>query len=137
MIIEETSIVDVQPENIDEVKIGLAENVMESVFPLLDEIYAEKLKQKGLLEQELQEKEIELKKKKGELDRLLAKFKKKKKIKELFNWTSKLVDNGIIHEGKMRGQVIVLLKVAEDISEEKLDYNIINTKKLVEKRYRS
>ncbi|NIT99683.1 MAG: hypothetical protein GWN01_01670, partial [Nitrosopumilaceae archaeon] len=80
-------------------------------------------------------KEDELLKRKKELEGFMPKLIKKKKVKELLSWVAKLVQGGIIHEGKMRSQYVVLLKVADDFSDDKLDYHINNTKKLVTKRY--
>ena len=78
MDIQTTNIPDVIPENINESKIVLANKLINNVYPLLDEIYSNKIDQVKELEKELELKKSLVLEKKKCLESLSEQYKKKK-----------------------------------------------------------
>jgi phage shock protein A len=134
MNIVETSIPDVDLKNIDKSKLQLAEKIVEGVHPLLDDIYNDKVNQLEELKERYKNLRKRIHKAKGELEQLMNEHKRKKKVKKLVERISKLVSTGLVHEGTMRNLVVVLLKIVDNLSNEKLDHQLREITNMVSKR---
>ena len=72
---------------------------------------------------------------KMKLEKLMEKYNKHKKTMKLLNRISKLVSSGLLHDNSLKHETIILLKVADKLSEEKLDYHLSETMKMISKRF--
>jgi len=135
MKIVETQIPDVNIENIDSAKVNLADRVIKNVSPLFNEVYVDKSNELTRLKSELEGKRQEVKKKKTDLEELFGQYKKKEKVKKLLSRISKLVSSGLVFEGTLRKETVVLLKVLDDLSDERLDYHLQESMKIISQRF--
>jgi len=135
MKIVETSIPDVDLKNINKSKLHLAEKIVEGVHPLLDDIYREKANQLEELKERYKNLRKRIYKEKEELEQLMKEHKRKKKVKTLVERIAKLVSTGLVHEGAMRNQMVVLLKIVDNLSEEKLNHQLREITNMVSKRF--
>lgn len=134
MKIVETSIPDIHIKNIDKSKLHLAEKIVEGIHPLLDEVYREKAKQLEELKDGYKVLRQRIHKEKQKLEQLMVEHRRKKRIKSLVERISKLVSTGLVHEGAMRSQMVVLLKIVDKLSEEKLNRQLREITNMVSKR---
>ena len=135
MKIVETSIPDVDLKNINNSKLYLAEKIIESVHPLLDDTYRDKVNQLEELKERYKNLRKRIYKEKDELEQLMKEHKRRKKVKTLVERISKLVSSGLVHEGAMRNQMVVLLKIVENLPEEKLNHQLREITNMVSKRF--
>ena len=135
MIIEETSIPNVLPNNIDKSKIVLADNIIKNVYPLFGEIYGERQKNISLLKETINHKQVDILSAKDELEALMADYDRKKKIHKLLTRVKQLIDSGIIYEGNLKYEMTILLKVLNKLSTEKIEHHIKETMSILTKRF--
>ena len=135
MIIEETTIPNVVPENIDSAKTVLAENIIENVYPLFDEVYNTRVEEIDDLKKSLEKKKDLVHKHKVSLEQMMAEYKRKKKIAKLLDRIEKLITSGLVYDGTLKHETVVLLKIATKLSEEKLDYHLKDTLRTISKRF--
>lgn len=135
MIIEETTIPNVVPENIDSAKTVLAENIIENVYPLFDEVYNTRVEEIDDLKKSLEKKKDLVQKHKVSLEQMMAEYKRKKKIAKLLDRIEKLITSGLVYDGTLKHETVVLLKIATKLSEEKLDYHLKDTLRTISKRF--
>jgi len=135
MNIVETSIPDVTRENIDRTKLDLSERIVKNVYPLLSEIYHEELSRVKELEKELNRKSRLIRESKENIEGRIKFYSKKKKTKKLVDRISKLVSSGLVYDGVLKNEVVVLLKVIENLSDDKLDYHLKQTLRMISKRF--
>ena len=135
MIIEETSIPNVIPDNIDASKLVLADSIINNVYPLFNEVFNSRVEEIDGLKKKLTEKKAEVFNKKAELEKLLAQYKRHKKIAKLLDRLEKLVSSGLVYDGSIKHETVVLLKIAHKLSDEKLDYHLRETLQTISKRF--
>lgn len=134
MNIIETTIADINVENIDVTKVKLANKIIQNISPLFDEVYINNVDRINNLTIELQEKKKEVLKDKDELELLLKIYKRKQKVKKLLERVDKLVSSGLV-DGHSKNETIVLLKVIDRLPDDKLDYHLKNTMNIIQKRF--
>lgn len=134
MKIIETSIPNVDTSNIDESKTILADNIINNVYPLLDELRDTKEEELALLEQNLIKKKAKVQTEKQTLEKLLATLKRETKIKKLLERIDKLVSSGILTGSHSQSEMVVLLKVIDKLPNEKIDYHLQSTMTIISKR---
>jgi len=135
MKIVETDISDIVVENIDESKIVLAEKIMKNVYPLFDEIYNSQIEETKDLKDILKSKKSQVFESKEKLERLMQKYNKGKKVMKLLTRISKLISSGLVYDSSLKHETIILLKVADKLSEDKLNYHLSETMKTISKRF--
>ena len=57
-----------------------------------------------------------------------------KKKSKLLERVSKIISSGLFHQSGLRNEMIVLLKIMDNLSEEKLDQQLNQTLKIISKR---
>jgi ribosomal protein L14E/L6E/L27E len=134
MIITETNIPDEILENIDQSKIDLADKIINNVQPLLDEVFNEKVASARILAKKYSEKKKLVSEKKTSLEEMFKSYKIKQKVKKLLERIDKLVSSGLI-EGQSKHDMVVLLKVIDDLPDDKLNYHLKNTMNIITKRF--
>jgi len=135
MNIVETNIPDVDMYNISKSKVELANRIIQGIYPLFDEIYSEKVNDLDGLRQILSNKRLKIKDKKEEIETLYEVYKRKGKIKKLLNRISKLSKSGLMYDGSLKSETLMLLKVIESLNNEKLDFHLSETMKTIKKRF--
>lgn len=135
MNIVETNIPDVDVYNISKSKVELANGIIQGIYPLFDEIYSEKVNDLDSLRQMLSNKRLKIKDKKEEIETLYEVYKRKGKIKKLLNRISKLSKSGLMYDGSLKSETLMLLKVIESLNNEKLDFHLLETMKTIKKRF--
>ena len=135
MNIIETKIPDVTVESIDQSKLILADNIIKSVYPLFDEVYQGKIGTITPAKKRLKEKKLLVRDKRNKLEELMSQYNKEKKVSKLLSRIEKLVDSGLVYDGSLKSQTIVLLKVVDKLNNEKLDHHLSETLQIIRKRF--
>jgi len=130
-----SDIPNVVPEIIDQTKVDFANKIIAGVHPLFDEVFVHKKEQVEELKKELRTKKKKIREDKEQLEILFNEYKRKQKINKLLDRVSKLVSSGLVSLGGMRNETVVLLKVIEKLSDEKLDYHLAQTLSTISKRF--
>jgi hypothetical protein len=135
MIIEYTKIPDVTEENIDHSKIVLADSILSNVYPLFDDIYNGYLTSTKSLYSEYNQKKSEVQESKKKLESLMLELKRVKKVSKLLDRISKMINSGLVYDGNLKHETVILLKVVNKLSDDKLDVHLRNTLKTITKRF--
>jgi hypothetical protein len=135
MIITETNIPNVVSDNIDHSKTVLADNIISNVYPLFNEVYGTRVTEIETMREEFQRKKDMVKKHKIALEQMMTEYKKKKKISKLLDRIEKLITSGLVYDGTLKHETIILLKIVTKLSEDKLDYHLKDTLTTISKRF--
>lgn len=135
MIIEHTNIPDVTEQNIDSAKIILADNIISNIYPLFDEIYQDQIGTMKSISSQYTEKKSQVQKNKKELEGLMLKLERVKKEGKLLARIEKLINSGLANDGSLKHENIILLKIYNKLTDEKLDQHLRNTLKIITKRF--
>jgi len=135
MNIIETKIPDITPETIDKSKLVLANNIIQNVYPLFDEVYQGKIGSVSSIKKLLKEKKLLVAEKKLKLEELMSEYNKEKKVSKLLTRIEKLVDSGLVYDGSLKSQTIILLKVIDKLTDEKLDHHLSEIVQIIRKRF--
>lgn len=135
MNIIETQIPDITTSNINLAKVHLANKIIQNINPLFDDIQRDQkieFNEKATKFKELKESVVSNKK---EIETLFSHYKRKQKVKKLLERIDKLVSLGMINEGALKQETIILLKVIDKLPEEKLDFHLKDTMNTIKKRF--
>ncbi len=135
MNIIETTIPDVTKSNIDDSKIILANNIIENVYPLFDDVYTEKVSNFKKLRRLYKSQKSKLVENKNNLEIMMKQYDKKKKVSKLLSRLEKLVDSGLVYDGHLKNETVVLLKIIDKLSDDKLNHHLSETLKIIGKRF--
>ena len=135
MNIVETDIQDVTNTNIEESKELIADSIIENVYPLFDEFYTVKLTEKNKLKKQIFDVKNLLKNEKHNFDRLISKYKKSKKISQIPERIQALVSSGLLYDGQLKHETVILLKILDKLPEDKLDQQLNKTIQMLNKRF--
>ena len=135
MIIVETKHPDVTDSNIDTSKITLAENIIKNVYPLFDDVYTEKVSQVRKLTKLLDARKEKVVDNKNNLEIMMRQYERKKKVAKLLSRLEKLVDSGLVYDGHLKSETIVLLKIIDKLPDDKLEHHLSETLKIIGKRF--
>lgn len=135
MRILDTGVPDVDVKNIDESKLELSNKIIKMVYPLLDELYSDRQKKISNLKEELEKKTIRVTKEKNDLEQLVINHNKQQKINKLLERISRIISSGLANSGSYRHETIILLRVIDTLSNDKLNYHLSETIKTINKRF--
>ena len=135
MIIQETSIPNVIPETVESSKRVLAENIIQNVYPLFNEVYKSKVDGVDNLKKELDKKRDVVLLHKNELQEIMSTYKRKKKVAKLLDRIEKLITSGLIYDGALKHETKILLKIVNRLPDDKLDFHLRETLKTISKRF--
>jgi len=135
MKIQVTKIPDVTKDTVDHSKIVLADNIIKNVYPLFDEVYQGKLSHINKFKTRLSEKKTQVGEKKQKLEELMSEYNREKKISKLLSRIEKLVDSGLVYDGSIKNHTVVLLKVLNKLTDDKLDRHLSETLQIIRKRF--
>lgn len=136
MKISVTSIPDINHENINLSKVSLANKIIGNVRPLFDDVFIEKNVTIKNLEEELENKKNYVKESKNRLQKKLNLYNKNKKVNKLLDRIEKMINLGILYDGSMKNEMVVVLKILEKLDERKIDNYLAETLKEVNKRFK-
>jgi hypothetical protein len=66
---------------------------------------------------------------------MMKQYNQKKKVSKLLTRLEKLVDSGLVYDGHLKSETIVLLKIIDKLSDEKLNHHLSETLKIIGKRF--
>jgi hypothetical protein len=135
MNITYTKIPDVTKNNIDESKEILANNIIENVYPLFDDVNKGKEKEAIKYKDNLSKLRSVLKYEKDKLSGLIVRYSKAKKISKILDRVQAMVDSGLMNDGSLRHETTILLKILEKLPSEKLDEQLNKTMSILNKRF--
>ena len=135
MRIEETNIPDIDKNNIDESKVKLFNLLIKEIKPLLDENYMKKMENINSLKIQYKEKREKVINSKLSLEKLVSTYNIKKKTKKLLDKISELNSSSLIHDGLLKREITILLKVIDTLDSNKLDYHLYEITKIAKKRF--
>lgn len=135
MKIEETKIPDVTNENISDSKNILAESIIKNVYPLFDEVFNSKVDEVRKKEDTLNSKRMQVIEEKKELEESMKEYRKEQLISKLLDRLDKLISSGLVYDGKLRTETVVLLKIIDSLDEEKLKYHYKQALLIINKRF--
>lgn len=130
-----SDIYDITPKNIDEQKVVLADQILNSVGPLFEkEIQDQK---SGFSELREQKNLIGLKLKtiKEELQNHQSELNRETKRKKLLLRIQQLIDVGLTSDPSLRSEIIILLKVIDKMEDDLLDEHIERMIRTISKRF--
>ena len=126
---------DVTESNLDQSKVILADNIISNVYPLFDDVYTGKVSQVKKLKTLYEERKTKVIRNKKNLEAMMNQYEKKKKVSKLLTRLEKLVDSGLVYDGHLKNETIVLLKIIDKLSDEKLTHHLAETLKIIGKRF--
>jgi len=71
---------------------------------------------------------------KSNIDTEVSNRKKYQKVGYLLALLKKVIKSPLINNGSIKNETVILLKVLDNLPQEKIDYHILETKKLIKKR---
>ncbi len=135
MNIIETKIPDVTENNIEESKEILANNIIANVYPLFSDMHKGKEKEVLRYKDNLTKLQSVLKYEKESLDALLVRYSKAKKISKILDRIKMMVDSGLMNDGSLKHETVILLKILQRLPGEKLDEQLNKTMSILNKRF--
>lgn len=135
MNITETNIPDVTKRNISANKEHIADNIIKNVYPLFDEVYQAKMEQVVKLRNKIKTGKVKIRDEKETMQQLMVSYKKEKKVTKVLERIEKLVQAGLTHDGTMKHETVILLKIIDKLPEEKLNQQLSKTMQILSKRF--
>lgn len=125
-------------DNTEKLKKRIAEDVIFNSKLL----YGSKEKKLGetlkSLKKEINDTGNSLKKQQDEIQMLMSEQKRKIKIKTLLEKTKQLISSGLVERNSnLKKEIKIILKVVEELPEEKLDYHILDMMKVLNRSFGS
>ena len=134
MNITMTSIPDVS-QHLDSAKTDLGNLIVKGISPVLDEVYISKISETKTLKVKYKKLRSQVNDMKVKLKNQLQELENKKKVKKILDKVSRLISAGLGYDSKFRNEIIVLLKVIDNLPDEKLDFHLNDISTLINKRF--
>jgi len=134
MRIIETNINDIPNVSSDEVKVKLANEVIDYIQPIFNKDYNKKINEIKTLKKSLIDKKEKISKEKIELEGLLQILSRKDKERQLLNKMGKLIQTGLIQES-MKTEMSIMLKSFENMKEEKITSYLNETIRILSQKF--
>ena len=135
MIIIETNIPDITEENIDQAKMELSDNIIKNIFPLFDEIYNAKNDMVLELTDKISDNYRQLRENKKQIEETIKEYKRQQKVSKLLSRIDKLVSAGMVYDGNMKHETVILLKILPKLSENQINDHLDRLLKTIRKRF--
>ncbi len=135
MIITETNIPDVTYETLDQSKLSLANGIINNVYPLFDEVYTSKNERVGELKDQITSNNRKLKAEKQTIETTMTEYKRQKRVSKLLQRLEKLVSSGLVYDGALKHETVILLKILPKLSNAQIDDHLRKTLQVIKKRF--
>jgi len=132
MKISFSEIVDIVEETSDKTKVFFADNIVRVMTPILDEYYSEKIERVASVRQEIKDLKTRAQSKKEKMSEMLSQHKKLTKIAKLLSRIDKIISSGLTY-GSTKRELVIILKILDKLSEEKLDVQMNNMMAILSK----
>ena len=129
-----TSIPDVS-QYLDSAKTDLGNLIVKGISPVLDEVYISKISETKNVKIKYKKLRSQVNEMKHKMKSQLQELENKKKVKKILDKVSRLISAGLGYDSKFRNEIIVLLKVIDNLSDEKLDFHLNDISTLINKRF--
>ena len=131
----ETQILDLQTDNIDSEKVILANKIIDKVSPLLNTLFIQKSEELISLKEELKKSNDEIKKENLLLVERKKNLNRRLKVQKLLDRISSLVSEKLLYDSSLKRELIILLKVMDNLPDEKIDSYMAEMVKIISKRF--
>jgi hypothetical protein len=135
MKIIESDIYDINEKNIDEEKVGIANNILNLVGPLFESEIEEATADLSKVKKMKLELDEQLNEVKTNLESLQVEFTRETKRKKLLNRIRQLIEVNLTSDPSLKSEVIILLKVIDKLEDSLLDEHIERMIKTISKRF--
>lgn len=135
MKIYDTQILLIEKENIDKAKLHLADTIVKRVSPLFDDIYISKHTDIETKKEELKSLREQIVERKNELQTKIDEYNRRKKVKKLLDRIDKLVKSGLVYDGKLKHETVILLKIIDKLPEEKIEFHSKDIMSIISRRF--
>lgn len=135
MNIVELSISDITEKNIDEFKVNLANSIVSNMAPYINNEIIDKVKKLRSIQNGLSSKKESILEQKYEIEKLIKILDRKRKIQILLSRALRLTAIGSLDDDNVRSEITVMLKVIDDLPEDKLDFYISEMMRIVSRRF--
>jgi hypothetical protein len=132
MKVVKSEIVDVLEEEPDRTKVYFAENIVRIMAPILDEYYNEKIEKVSSVKQEMKDLKTRVQSEKEKISQMLSQHKKLTKTAKLLSRIDKIISSGLTY-GSTKRELVIILKILDKLSEEKLDIQMNNMMAILSK----
>lgn len=130
-----SKIPDVTKSNINESKQILAHSIINNVYPLFDEIQKAKDDNVNTLKYDVSKTRKALKNEKENLETLMSEYKRRKKVSKLLDRVQSLINAGLVYDSSIKHEMIILLKIVDKLTDDKLEMHLGKTMHLLSKRF--
>ena len=130
-----TNIPDVTKKNIDESKEILANNIIANVYPLFSDLNKGKEKEIERYKSSSSKLKSVLKHERDSIKDLLVRYSKAKKISKILDRVRMMIDSGLMNDGALSHETVILLKILNRLPSEKLDEQLNKTMMILNKRF--
>jgi uncharacterized protein YlbG (UPF0298 family) len=134
MEITKTNIPDIISK-IELSKVDLANSVIEQIYPLLDEAFSSRINLVENSEEIIQSKKSKLQINKLEIESLMDKLNRKKKIKKLLGKIKELISSGLVQDGRLRSETVNMMQIVDMLPEDQLDVHLNTIVSNIQKRF--
>ncbi len=121
--------------NMEKSKTELANSVIEEIYPLLNEAYSSRIDLVENFDVIIQSKKSKVQINKLEIESLVEKLNKKKKIKKLLEKINELISSGLVQDGRLRSETINMLQIVDMLPEDQLDTHLNTVVSNITKRF--
>ncbi len=128
MKIIETGIPDIA-DDIENEKVSLANTLIQEMTPIIDKDFRVRLRRLKETAKQIDLKNLDLVNLKNEIQGLMTKYSRLKKVRELLGRFEKIF-SARIPTGSLKNEFVVLLKILEKVDEKQLDSYLERTKKV-------
>lgn len=116
-------------------KVDLANLVIEQIYPLLDEAFSSRINLVENSEGIIQSKKSKLQINKLEIESLMDKLNRKKKIKKLLEKIKELISSGLVQDGRLRSETVNMMQIVDMLPEDQLDVHLNTIVSNIQKRF--
>jgi len=133
----ESNIPDIDIENIDKEKVILSDKIINFIQPFFENYDSDKIDNFNTLKIQLENKKLKVSQNKVILENTSLKYNRQKKIKKLLNKITELISTKLINDNKLKHEILILVKVVDTLTNDKIDYHIFEIDKIIKKRFLS
>ena len=87
------------------------------------------------LQSDYRKTKTEVKESKQELEKMMVELNRVKKVSKLLDRMGKLIGSGLVYDGNLKHETVILLKIVNKLSDDKLEFHLRNTLKTITKRF--
>jgi hypothetical protein len=126
---------DISSCNLYESKVRLADKIVHGVLPYINNEMFERIKDLKKIKKEIRNRKKIVSAKKISLESTLKVLERKRKTSLLLDRAMKLVAVGGLNDENVKSELTVMLKIIDDLPEEKIDFYLSEMMRIVTRRF--